>query len=96
MKLSKHDAYVQELCDRIKPDYDSLSLNVPIRSCKRHFGEIDVVARKGNDIDVYEVKCSHRLVKAKKQLTRIKRFVRSAKNAYFYCGSSGLLLQLNI
>ncbi|MFH1182610.1 MAG: hypothetical protein V1702_06655 [Candidatus Woesearchaeota archaeon] len=96
MKLSKHDAYVQELCDRIKPDYDSLSLNVPIRSCKRQFGEIDVVAKKDGKIDVYEVKCSHRIVKARKQLSRIKRFVRSAKNAYFYCGSSGLLLQLNI
>jgi hypothetical protein len=96
VKLSKHDAYVQELCERIKPDYDSLSVNVPIKSCKRNFGEIDIVARKGSDIDVYEVKCSHRIVKARKQLTRIKRFVRSAKKAYFYCGSSGLLLQLNI
>jgi hypothetical protein len=94
--VNKHDRYVLELCDRIKPDYDSLSLNVPIMSRKRHFGEIDVVARKGSDIDVYEVKCSYRVVKARKQLTRIKRFVRSAKKAYFYCGSSGLLLQLSI
>jgi hypothetical protein len=96
VKLNKHDNYVLELCSKIEHDYDSLSLHVPIRSCKRHFGEIDVLARKGSDIDVYEVKCSHRVVKARKQLSRIMRFIRSAKNAYFYCGSSGVLMQLNI
>jgi hypothetical protein len=52
------------------------------------------MARKGSKIDIYEVKCSHRIIKAKKQLQRIRRFIKTT-NAYFYCGSSGLLMQID-
>ena len=93
LKISKHDRYVLELSDKIKNNYDSISLNVPVKHSKRSLGEIDIIAKKGNRFDLYEVKCSYRIVKAKKQLKRIKNIL-NLKNAgsYFYCGNSKLLV----
>jgi len=93
LKLSKHDQYVLELKDRIRDNYDSLFVNVPIKHSKRSLGEIDIIAKKGKRFDLYEVKCSHRILKAKKQLKRIKKYL-NLKNtrSYFYCGNSGLLV----
>ncbi|MBI2651219.1 hypothetical protein HYX01_02015 [Candidatus Woesearchaeota archaeon] len=94
-KLTKHDKYVLELKDKIKPKYDSISVNVKIAGKKGSLGEIDLIAKKGNKIDLYEVKCSHRIVKAKKQLQRIKRLLNLQESrTYFYCGSSGSLLNI--
>ena len=94
-KLSKHDKYVLELREKIKGDYDSVSVNVPLKHSKRSLGEIDLIGQKGNRFDVYEVKCSYRIVKAKKQLNRIKRIL-NVKNvkSYFYCGNSKLLVTI--
>ena len=62
---------------------------------KRSLGEIDLVAKKGHNIDLYEVKCSHRILKAKKQLKRMKRLMNLDKSrAYFYCGSSECLIDV--
>ena len=93
VKLSKHDRYVLELSSKIKDRYDSISMNVPIRHSKRSLGEIDIVAKKGNRLDFYEVKCSYRIVKAKKQLNRIRNIL-NLKNAriFFYCGNSKMLV----
>ena len=93
IKLSKHDRYVLELSNKIKHRYDSVSVNVPIRHSKRSLGEIDIVAKKGNRYDLYEVKCSYRITKAKKQLKRIRNLL-NLKNArsYFYCGNSKSLV----
>jgi Holliday junction resolvase-like predicted endonuclease len=92
-RLTKHDRYVHELKNKIKHKYDSISVNVKIGIRKRSLGEIDIVAKKGNDIDLYEVKCSHRILKAKKQLNRIKRLLKLENSrAFFYCGSSGALM----
>ena len=68
IKLSKHDRYVLELSNKIKDNYDSISVNVPIKLSKRSLGEIDIMAKKGSRFDLYEVKCSYRILKAKKQL----------------------------
>jgi Holliday junction resolvase-like predicted endonuclease len=94
-KLSKHDSYVLELKDKIRHKYDAISVNVKVAGRKRSLGEIDLVARKGKNIDLYEVKCSHRIVKAKKQLKRMKRLLNLSKShSYFYCGSSGVLVSV--
>ena len=95
IKLSKHDKYVLELSNRIKDDYDSISLKVPVKHSKRSLGEIDIVARKGSSLDIYEVKCSYRILKAKKQLSRIKKYI-NLKNArsFFYCGNSKVLVNV--
>jgi len=92
-KLSKHDRYVLELKDKIKHKYDFVSVNVKVAGKKRSLGEIDLVAKRGNKIDLYEVKCSHRILKAKKQLERMKRLMNLYNSkTYFYCGSSGALM----
>jgi len=92
-KLTKHDRYVLELKGKIKHKYDFISVNVKILGKKRSLGEIDIIARKGSKVDLYEVKCSHRIVKAKKQLEKMKRLMNLNKsNMYFYCGSSGSLM----
>jgi len=91
-RLSKHDRYVLELKNKIKHKYDFVSVNVKVASKKRSLGEIDLIAKKGNKVDLYEVKCSHRILKAKKQLQRMKRLLNLDKSkSYFYCGSSGAL-----
>ncbi len=93
IKLSKHDKYVLELSNKIRHNYDSVSMNVPLKHAKRSLGEIDVIAKKGDRFDIYEVKCSYRILKAKKQLNRVKKYL-NLKNArsYFYCGNSRLLV----
>ncbi|MCH8003807.1 MAG: hypothetical protein IH934_04190 [Nanoarchaeota archaeon] len=94
-KLTKHDRYVLELKDKIKHKYDFVSVNVKVAGKKRSLGEIDLIAKKGSNIDLYEVKCSHRILKAKKQLQRMKRLMNLDKSkSYFYCGSSGALVMV--
>ena len=94
-RLSKHDKYVLDLKNKIKHKYDFVSVNVKIPGKKRSLGEIDLVAKKGNKVDLYEVKCSHRIIKAKKQLNRVKRLMNLDKSkAYFYCGSSECLVNV--
>ena len=81
-----------ELRNKVKHKYDFISTNVKIPGRKRNLGEIDLIGRKGDNIDLYEVKCSHRIVKAKKQLERAKRILQLGNSkSYFYCGSSGAL-----
>ena len=85
--------YVLELSNNIKDNYDSISLNVPVKHLKRSLGEIDIVAKKGNRLDLYEVKCSFRILKAKKQLDRVKKYLKLENSrSYFYCGSSKMLV----
>ncbi len=92
-KLSKHDKYILELSNKIRHNYDSISLNVPIKHYKRSLGEIDIIAKKGNRFDLYEVKCSFRILKAKKQLDRMKRYLKLENaGSYFYCGNSKALV----
>jgi len=93
--LTKHDRYVLELRDKIKHKYDFVTVNVKVAGKKRSLGETDIVAKKGNKVDLYEVKCSHRIVKAKKQLKRMKRLMNlDNSRAYFYCGSSECLVNV--
>lgn len=70
--------------------------HVTIRSPKkRPVAEADVLAYRGNVCDVFEVKCSHRIVKARQQLHKIKKHLdkRDAPvgNLFFYCGDSGMI-----
>ncbi|MBI5390574.1 hypothetical protein HZB02_03735 [Candidatus Woesearchaeota archaeon] len=91
----KHDRYVHELKQQLIPFYDSIDLNVPVYRKKRVVGEIDLIARKGKWTDLYEVKCSWRLTKAKKQLARIRKHLHILDgNVFFYCGLSKQLLMV--
>jgi len=92
---SKHDKYVMHLCERIRDSYDVLFTNVKLRRNDRLIGEVDIYARKGTKIDIYEVKCSYRVTKAKKQLKRVKEILDLTEGDwYFYCGNSDVLLQI--
>jgi hypothetical protein len=89
-KTNKHDNFVQELYLKVRDEYDTISRNIPLFSPRgRRVGEIDLLCVKGNDVHIFEVKCSLRRVKARKQLTRLKKYL-GEKNIsyYFYCGSS--------
>lgn len=84
----------------IASGYDRVDAHVSILSKKkRPVAEIDLVATKGSRCDVFEVKCSHRITKARKQLTKIKKLMNKLEtyrtvNAYFYCGESGALISI--
>jgi predicted RecB family endonuclease len=95
-KLMKHDQFVEDLCELLKEDYDLILKNVPIYSRrKRLVAEIDVLAYKDGTYDAFEVKCSHRITKAKQQLKKIRRaFKERINNTFFFCGESGLLMLL--
>jgi hypothetical protein len=92
--VCKHDKYLEDLCDKIKNDYDSIFTNVPLfsRSKKpRKIAEIDILAIRDNSCHIYEVKCSYRKTKAKRQLLKIKRIIPNIKRMFFFCGESGML-----
>jgi len=62
---------------------------------KRLIGEIDILAYKEGYCDVYEVKCSYRISKAKRQMKKIKKILSPlsrVRNCFFFCGESGTLL----
>ena len=97
-RLIKHDQYLAQLCSRLRPSYEALLTNVPIYS-KRHrrVAEIDIIGMRRGYCDIYEVKCSHRVTKARQQLRKIKKLLtpqRRIRHAYFFCGESGLLLKM--
>ncbi len=81
-----------ELEHKISHKYDSVSTHIPFSISKKSKGEVDIFAKKGDKVDIFEVKCSHRITKAKKQLKRARKHIGGKGNSYFYCGSSGLLI----
>ena len=96
VRLTKHDQYQQQLIDKIQDSYESLSTNIKITKKKRTLGEIDILAKNGNSFDAYEVKCSYRITKARRQMKKIQKHLKfKIANKYFYCGAtSGLILIL--
>jgi len=95
VKRIKHDIYLEDLHQRIKSDYDSVSKNVRLFSKRgRVIAEIDLLAIRDKSCDVYEVKCSYRITKARKQLRKIKRLMPNVENMFFFCGESGLLKEV--
>ncbi|MGM5485077.1 MAG: hypothetical protein ACQEP1_04360 [Nanobdellota archaeon] len=94
MSSIKHDDYVSELKERISYNYDTVSTHVPFSISRKSEGEIDIVAEKDKELDLYEVKCSRRITKAKKQLKRARKLLGRKGRSYFYCGNSGALIPL--
>ena len=88
--------YVQKLIERISNSYDRVFSHVTFPISKKSNAEIDVFAIKDDIIDIYEVKCSYRISKARKQLKRAKRVLELNGNTYFYCGSSDSIQAIEI
>ncbi|HLC82006.1 MAG TPA: hypothetical protein VJH68_05105 [Candidatus Nanoarchaeia archaeon] len=64
---------------------------------RRKVAEVDVLAIHQNYCDIYEVKCSPRIVKARKQLNKIRKHLSCrlpVRHAFLYCGSSEQLIKL--
>jgi len=92
VKTLKHDRYLESLCDTIRSDYDEIFTNVEFFSKKkRKIAEIDILAVKENKYYVYEVKCSYRIAKARKQLRKIKKLLPNIAEMFFFCGESGVI-----
>ncbi|MFH1400939.1 MAG: hypothetical protein ABIH41_05445 [Nanoarchaeota archaeon] len=95
VKQSRHDLYVEELSEHIKPFYDDVFLNVPVRNSKRSLAEVDVLAKQGDYYDVFEVKCSLRIVKARRQASKIRKHLPlKFRNFFLYCGSAKQIVRL--
>ena len=87
--MNKHDRYLEELCEQLEDDYDLILKNIPLLSKKRRrVAEIDILAIKGDKCDVYEVKCSYRKTKAKRQLEKIRKLLE-IRHCFLFCGESG-------
>ena len=98
VKINKHDQHVDDLCVKLKSEYDLILKNIPLYSKKkRKVAEIDILAFNEDYCDVFEVKCSHRITKAKKQLSKIKKILSinsSVRHTFFYCGDSRELIMI--
>lgn len=91
--MLRHDKYIEQLISRLE-GYQNLTQNVPIRNKKCTRAEIDLIGVKDQEIHVFEVKCSYRMTKAKKQLARIKRLLPFPIVTFFYCGSADALKRI--
>lgn len=86
---------MQKLVRQIRSDYDSISTHLKLEKKKRLIAEIDIIARRGKELHFFEVKCSNRIVKARKQLKRVKKIFSSYDTTcYFYCGSGDKLVEV--
>ena len=95
--MSKHDDYVEDLRHKLEGQYDLILTNIPIYALRKRkycvVGEIDLLAKKGNEYDIYEVKCSFRITKAKLQLRKLRRQAHyNIINSFFYCGNSAQII----
>ena len=90
----KHDAYVQQLVSRLE-GYQSLQSNIKIYDKRCDKAEIDLMGVKNGKLHVFEVKCSYRISKAKRQLYKLKRLLKVPMTLYFYCGSADVLEEVN-
>ncbi len=93
-KLTKHESYVDLLSRIVAQNYDYIFLNVPLYSKrKRLVAEIDLMGVKDGQVDIYEVKCSHRISKAKRQLEKIRNHIpHQVRESFFFCGASRALI----
>ena len=90
--------YVDTLCNQLYQQYDFLLRHVPLYSSRRRLiGEIDILAIAGGHCDIYEVKCSYRLSKARRQLKKIKKILSRdslVRDSFFYCGGARKLVKI--
>lgn len=57
-----------------------------------------MLAINSSSVDIFEVKCSFRPTKARKQLEKIRKIVGAENdktvNTWFYCGEAGKLVRI--
>lgn len=96
--MIKHDQYVEDLINKLDCSDSRIHKNVEITTKKRSLAEIDLLVEFKGSIHIYEVKCSHRISKAKRQLSKIKKLVESQYrkpiNLFFYNGGSKEIIKI--
>lgn len=84
-----------ELVSQLKPDYDDISTHCKLENHGRLVGEVDILARKGDEVHLFEVKCSYRIIKAKRQLSKMRKsFTQYHTKCFFYCGGGKTLIEV--
>jgi hypothetical protein len=87
-KLSKHDTGVLYLTRMVEDEYDHVIRNLRIYSKRsRMVAEADLIGFKDGYADIYEVKCSYRPTKARRQLKKLKKALSSkikVRHTYFF------------
>lgn len=95
--MERHEEHVLNLIEQLRKHYDSVRTNVVVEGRKRKLCEIDVLAMKDDEIDIFEVKCSPRLAKARKQMKKVKKYSRyKDANFYVYCGDSSEMIEIKV
>ena len=96
LKLNKHDRYVTKLVNKIKTEYDDISTHQKFLRKKRTIAEVDIIAKRGKKTHLFEVKCSYRIVKAKRQLNKLRKLCGGDRNIslFFYCGMGDRLIEI--
>ncbi len=95
VKQNKHDRYVTKLVKKIELEYDSISTHQKLLRKKRTIAEVDIIARKGKRTHLFEVKCSYRIVKARRQLTKLRKlYGQEHISLFFYCGLGDRLIEI--
>ena len=97
-RKSHHDRHADHLFDLIESDYLMILRNVQYKLPDRILGEIDILAIRKDELDIYEVKCSYRIFKARKQLKKIKKLLSPksrVRHTFFYCGESKKLIKVS-
>ncbi len=84
---------------RLNTNTSQIQRNILIYSSKnRLVAEIDLLIERPNTIDIYEVKCSFRMIKARKQLHKIKKLLAPTHQKpiklYFYHGGGDELITI--
>jgi hypothetical protein len=97
--ILKHDEYVERLYEQLKDNYERVYRGLPLYSRRgRLVAEIDLLAVNPGMVDIFEVKCSFRPTKARKQLEKIRRLVSGYEDAavqtWFYCGEAATLVKV--
>jgi len=98
-KKNKHDRYVESLSETLLSQYALILRNVMIYSSnKRCVAEVDLLGLNEEYCDIYEVKCSHRIAKARQQLRKVRKLLSAeqyVRHSFFYCGNSKELVKIN-
>ena len=94
---SEHEVFVNNLCNALKGSFDYVEANKEISTFNSNILEIDVFALRGDDVYLFEVKCSHRISKATKLLRRAKKYFSEYDTVklLFYNGSANKLVELH-
>ena len=81
-RKSHHDRHADHLFDLIESNYLMILRNVQYKLPDRILGEIDILAIRKDEFDIYEVKCNG-------SENNLRRAIKQTKLARYYLGQQG-------